>query len=229
MSNDRFFEFSQFTQRVCSAADDVINPGMTVAQADAALRALAVFLIDEHGGAALLLHLHPELLETSLETSMLPRPPASGRCVIDEVAIRSLVEVMEPVRRETFMRTFEDGIVAATERLLDFTVEASAHARAVVTAENVTDIGRINDAITMGTISENGLVQGLSIANSALRKLSILDDRSRIAMALGGTDVIRDHADAVEKLLQARMTDPEGFFRIFLDEIAGRETAPVIR
>lgn len=229
MSGDQF-EFSQFTQRVCSAADDVINPDMTVGQANAALAELARFIIDENGGAPLLLHLHPALMETSVSMNWIQRPTALGRDVVDGVALQALLEVMEPVRRETFLRAFEDGIAAAVDRIFDFVIEARPHVRGVVSEEDARILGEIRGAIANGNISQPGLAHGLMLANAILSKLAILDERSRIATTLGGVDLIRGHADSVDKLLEARMTDLDGFFQIFIEANAERiASAPSAR
>lgn len=216
------FEFGEFVARVRSRAEDVIDPEMTLAEMDAALRGLAVTIIEEYDSAAFLLHLYPPLARITVDLKDFRYSPASAEDLLSEIGTQSLVETMEPVRKANLILFFEDGISAATERLFDFAIKAHPHARGVISAANAELLGLRLAEIGSGEITPSDLANTIMNCERALRLLSI-PPGGRVADALGGRDAILAQKDVAEKLITLRAGNVDGFYSDFLDELAGRD------
>ncbi len=218
------FEFGEFIAKVRSRAEDVIDPAMTVAEMDEALRNFAIAVIEEHGSAAFLLHVYPTLVAITVDLKDFRYSPASADALLSEIGVQSLLAVMEPVRKASLIAFFEDGVSAATERLFAFVINAHPHARGVISAENVESLRLCLSEIGRGEILQPDLADAVMICERPLRLLSI-PPGGRIADALGGRDAILAQKDVAEKLLAARAGDADGFHDYFMDELADRSEA----
>ncbi len=215
------FAFGQFVAKVRSQAEDVIDPEMTVAEMDESLRGLAISIIEERGGAAFLLNVYPAMTGVVVDLKNFRYSPPSAADLLSEIAVQSMLEVMEPVRKATLFVFFEDGLSTATERLFDFVIKAHPHARGVISSDNA---GILRERLTessRGEIHQDDLATAVMICERALRLLSI-PPGGRIADALGGLEAIAAQKDVAEKLLAVRMGNVDGFYQSFMDELAVR-------
>lgn len=225
MAFDRV-EFGEFIDKVRSRAEGAIYPSMTVEHIDAWLRALAHTILGECGGAALLMHEYPPLTGIVVDLKDFRYTAASGAAVLSEIAVQSLVVAMEPVRRATLLAFFDDGIVAPTEELLDFVINAHPHARGLIPVHHAEILRHRLLEIGSGEIALPELVDAITICEKALRMLSIAPE-GRISEALGGRDAIFAHKDVAEKLLAIQARDTDGFHDRFMACLARRGLAQV--
>jgi hypothetical protein len=216
------FELEGFVAKVRSRADDVIDPGMTVAEMDMALRELAISIIAERGGAAFLLSVYPPLTSITVDLKDFRYSPASGNDVVSEIAVQGLVATMEPVRNANLILFFEDGIAAATERLLEFVVNAHPHARGVISVDSADVLGQCLADIGRAEVAQSDLADAIMVCERALRLLSI-PPGGRVTDALGGREAILAQKDVAEKLLVSGSID--GFYSSFMVELAARDEA----
>jgi hypothetical protein len=220
------FEFGQFVAKVRSRAEDVIGSEMTVAEMDESLRRLAVSIIEDLGGASALLHVYPPMTAITVDLKDFRYSPPSASALLAEIAVQSMLEVMEPVRKATIIAFFEDGMPAGVQRLFDFVINAHPHARGVISSDNADILGLRLVEIATGEISEHDLAAAIVTCERALRLLSI-PVGGRVTDNLGGRETILAQKDVAEKLLAARTGNIDGFYRDFLDELAGRDKVQV--
>lgn len=220
------FEFGQLVAKVRSRAEDVIGPEMTVAEMDESLRSLANSIIEDRGGAAFLMNVYPSMTGAVINLSNFRYSAPTAADLLSEIAVQSLLEVMEPVRKATITAFFEGGVSAATERLLGFMIDAHPHVRGVISAENAGILARRLAEIGSGEISQDDLGNVIMNCERALRLLSI-SPGGRISEALGGRDAILYQHDVAEKLLVARSGSIDGFYSSFMGEIADRDEVQV--
>lgn len=220
------FEFGQFVAAVRSRAEDVIGPEMTVAEMDESLRRLAISIIEDRGGAAFLLNVYPSMTGTVVDLKNFRYSPPTAADLLSEIAVQSLLEVMEPVRKATITAFFEDGVSAATQRLFGFLIDAHPHVRGVISADNAGILAQRLAEIGNGEVSQDGLANAIMNCERALRLLSI-SPGGRISEVLGGRDAILAQHDVADKLLAARLGNIDAFYSSFMDEISDRDEVQV--